>query len=137
MGLRKTVTLVTLALFVALMALAVGCSGAATPTEVPEVDAAKGVKIAVGEQFDFVLQSNASTGFAWKLVAPTTSETIKKVKNEYHEPNTGVVGAGGTEHWVFQGVRAGETTIKMTYVRSWEPNAMPDKTVNLKVTITE
>lgn len=135
MGWRKLVTLVTLALFVALMAL--GCGGSATPTEVPEADSAKGVKVAVGEQFDFVLESNATTGFEWRLVKPKTEETIKKIKNEYLELNTGTVGAGGTDHWIFEGVRAGEATVKLEYVRPWEPTATPDKTVILKVAVAE
>ncbi|MFA5866851.1 MAG: protease inhibitor I42 family protein [Actinomycetota bacterium] len=137
MGLRKSVTLVTLALLVALMSLAVGCSGSAETTEVLEADAAKGVKIAVGEQFDLVLESNATTGFEWRLVEPTTEETVKKIKNEYQEPNTGTVGAGGTDHWTFEGARAGEATIKLEYIRPWEPNAPPDRTITLKVTVTE
>ncbi len=137
MGLRKFVTLVTLVLFVALTTLAVGCGGTSTPTEVPETDAAKGVKIAVGEQFDFVLESNATTGFQWRLDEPKSEETIKKIKNDYEEPNTGVVGAGGFEHWVFEGVRAGDSTIKLSYIRPWEPNAVADKTITLKVTVTD
>jgi inhibitor of cysteine peptidase len=137
MGWRKSVTLVTLALVVGLMTLAIGCGGTATPTEVPEANASKGVTIAVGEQFDFVLQSNATTGFEWRLVEPTSATTIKKIKNEYHEPNTGAVGAGGTEHWIFEGVRAGETTVKLKYIRPWESNAAPDKTISLKVTVSE
>ncbi len=137
MGFRKYVTLVTLVLVVAFMTLAVGCAGTSTPSEVPEADAAKGVKITVGEQFDFVLESNATTGFEWRLDAPKSETTIKKISSEYHEPNTGVVGAGGTEHWVFEGVRAGVTTVQMSYIRPWEPNASPDKTISLKVTVTE
>jgi predicted secreted protein len=137
MGRRKSVTLVTLALFVALMALAVGCGGSSTPTEVLEADAAKGVKIAVGEQFDLVLQANATTGFEWRLVEPTTQETVKKIKSEYHEPNTGTIGAGGTDHWIFEGVRAGEATVKLEHVRPWEPDAAPERTVTVKVTVTE
>ncbi len=137
MGLRKSVTIVTLALFVVLTMLATGCAGSATPTEIPEADAGKGVKIAVGEQFDFMLESNATTGFEWRLVEPTSEETVKKISNEYEEPNTGTIGAGGTEHWIFEGARPGETTIKLEYIRPWEPNAPPDRTVTLKVTVTE
>ncbi len=137
MGLRKHVTLVTLVLFVVFTTLALGCGGTSTPTEVPEADAAKGIKIAVGEQFDFVLESNATTGFQWRLDAPKSGETIKKVKNDYEEPNTGTIGAGGFEHWVFEGVRSGEATIQMSYIRPWEPNAVADKTITLKVTVTE
>lgn len=120
-----------------LTTLAFGCARTSAPAEIQEADAAKGIKIAVGEQFDFVLQSNATTGFQWRLDAPESELTIKKIKNEYHEPNTGAIGAGGTEHWIFEGVRAGTTTVRLSYIRPWEPNAVPDKTVSLTVKVTD
>lgn len=134
---RRYVTPITLAFFTVLLALSAGCARSSAPTEVLQADASKGVKIAVGEQFDFVLEANATTGFTWRLVEPKDEQFIKMVKNEYHEPNTGTVGAGGTDHWIFEGARAGETTVKLEYVRPWEPDAAPDTTVELKVTITE
>jgi inhibitor of cysteine peptidase len=124
-------------MFVGLLVFVSGCGGSETTTEVLQADAAKGVNIAVGEQFDLVLESNETTGFTWQMVEPTDEQVVKKISEEYIESNTGQVGAGGTDHWTFEGAHSGETTIKMEYVRPWEPKASPDKTVELKVTVTE
>lgn len=137
MGQRRVATITTLFVLAGLLLFSAGCGNSGGSTEVKQADASKGVKVSVGEQFDFVLDSNASTGFSWRLVAPTNEQVIKKISNNYTEPNTGLVGAGGTEHWVFEAAHPGVTTIKMEYARPFAPQASPEKTVNLKVTVSE
>jgi len=136
MSRSRYLTIAILAALAVSLTLSAGCGGTST-TQVLEANAAKGVKIAVGDQFSLVLDSNATTGFEWRLTEPKSKEIIKKIKNTYTETNTGAIGAGGKETWVFQGVKAGKVTIKMEYIRPWEPTAPPDKTLELKVTVTE
>ena len=40
-------------------------------------------------------------------------------------PETEMVGAGGKEVWTFKGVRPGETTVELEYVRPWEAGVEP------------
>jgi predicted secreted protein len=135
MARRRVATITSLVVLAGLLLFSAGCGGSGTQTEIKQADAAKGVKINVGDQFSLILDSNASTGFSWRVAEPTNEQVIKKISNNYIEPNTGLAGAGGTENWVFEGAHPGVTTIKMQYVRPWVTNESPDTTVDLEVTV--
>ena len=50
-------------------------------------------------------------------------------------PETEMVGAGGKEVWTFQGVRPGETTVGLEYVRPWETGVNPVVVKSYGVTV--
>jgi inhibitor of cysteine peptidase len=122
--------------FAAMAAIITGCGGSG-PTEYSAAEAARGVKIAVGEQFTVALDSNQTTGFSWSLGSGLDTTVVKKLSQDYQETNTGAVGAGGTDRWTFTGVNVGETTIKLQYSRPWVSGASPEKTEEIKVTVTQ
>lgn len=132
---RVRCTLTVLILF-SLTALIAGCAGGG-PSEYSASDAARGIKLAVGEQAVIALDSNETTGFSWSMAEGTDSSIIKKVGQVYEEPNTGAVGAGGTDRWTFEAVNPGETTVKLEYSRPWATGAPPEKTMQVKFTVTE
>lgn len=113
-----------------------GCGGGET-VEYTAADVAKTIDVAAGEQFKIVLDANESTGFIWRQAEGTDAKVVKLVTDEYIEANTGAVGADGKHHWTFEGVEPGETTIKLEYLRPWEPDASPEKTLNFKVAVPE
>jgi len=90
-----------------------------SPTEFS--DPSVPIRVKPGEEFVIVLESNASTGFAWRLAAPTDEKVVRFLRSRYEAPSgSGVVGAGGKEYWSFVAAAAGSTTIRLEYVRSFQ-----------------
>ena len=89
----------------------------------------------VGEEFTITLDSNPTTGYQWKLSDNLTEGIVKLVKLEYLAPETEMVGTGGKEVWTFEGVRPGETTIDLEYVRPWETGVEPVVVKSFGVTV--
>jgi len=92
------------------------------------------IEAKVGESFMITLESNPTTGYKWE--ASFDQNLLKLVKSEYKrdESKAGLVGAGGKEYFIFQGVKSGDAQIKMTYKRSWEQSAS-DKVLTFTVKI--
>ena len=110
-----------------------GCS-LATPTTPKEyISSAQTIGVKVGEQFTITLESNPTTGYKWE--SNFDQNLLNLVKSEYKaDPQAqGRVGAGGKEQFIFEGLKAGEAQIKMTYKRAWEQQA--DKTDTFTVLI--
>jgi predicted secreted protein len=58
-----------------------------------------------------------------------------KLVKRYTPASSGIVGAGGVEHFEFEGISTGNTEISLIYWRSFEPNNPPLETKNFKVTL--
>jgi len=82
------------------------------------------------------LPSNPTTGYQWQLMKPLAATTVMLVSHVYRAPQTGLVGAGGREIWIFRTLGPGETEIALGYVRSWEKGVPPVniRTIRLRVT---
>ena len=105
---KKYLALVMMAL--AAIGLMGGCSAAEAQTDKINVD--------VGEEFTIDLDSNPNTGYSWQETFDTAK--LELVDNSYEgSGQEGMVGAGGTEHFTFKALQAGETTITMTYQQPW------------------
>lgn len=89
----------------------------------------------VGEEFTFTLDSNATTGYSWKLSDSFSEDIVKLVGSEYQPPETRRKGAGGKEIWRFEAVGAGKTTITLEYVRPWEKGVEPAMVKSFGVTV--
>jgi inhibitor of cysteine peptidase len=93
----------------------------------------KYVEMLNSETITVKLGSNPSTGYTWSEAAITHPNVIKQVSRNYEAPaNTGVVGAGGTEVWVFKATDTGLAMVKMTYSRPGE-SGVYNVTVNINV----
>lgn len=81
------------------------------------------------------LASNPTTGYRWQLMKPLAESTVKLISHVYNPPQTGLVGAGGQEIWIFRTVGGGETNIELGYLRPWEKGVAPVsiRTIRLKV----
>lgn len=95
----------------------------------------KNITVKVGEQFAIELESNASTGYSWQLTGPL-SPAVAKVSNAYIPgPNAKkLVGAPGTEKWVFKGRSKGDALIQMGYIPPGT-GGQPGDTANFNVSV--
>jgi inhibitor of cysteine peptidase len=81
------------------------------------------------------LGSNPTTGYSWEDALITNTAIIEQTSHEYLAPTaTAIVGAPGTDVWVFTGKSSGTTTITFSYDRSWETvPAVYTLTINITV----
>jgi len=58
---------------------------------------------------------------------------VEKTYEQSKEAKSPVVGAGGTEFFRFQALKAGETKITMVYMRTWEAQSADHKVFTVKI----
>jgi inhibitor of cysteine peptidase len=93
------------------------------------------ITVGVGEEFEVRLESNPTTGYAWQVVE--LPDAISEVSRDYEAPDTSLVGAGGVEVFVFEGVAEGSGELRLEYVRSFDDPPVPAETADFQVTVTE
>ena len=74
--------------------------------------------VAVGEQFEVVLESNPTTGFGWELSADLPVDVLALTDQRHVAPDTDLVGAGGYEVLTFDAIGDGSTFIQLWYAFS-------------------
>ncbi len=129
---ESAVRVLIVALVVVGLLLATGC----TPGGVKEYTSPnQPIEVNVGEQFMIYLDSNPTTGYKWEASFDQTS--LKLVKSEFKQDTSkpGMVGVGGKEQFVFQGLKAGDTQIKLTYKRPWEQQSADAKVLTFTVNV--
>ena len=78
----------------------------------------KYIETVKSETITVKLGANPTTGYTWSDAEIIHPDVIKQISRNYEEPaNTGAVGAGGTEVWVFKATDTGLAMIRMTYSR--------------------
>ncbi len=91
-----------------------------------------------GEVLSITLESNPSTGYAWYATIADTAVVVQMGEPEYTSPaesSTPVVGAAGTQTFMFQGIETGTTTVTLDYKRAWETDVQPEQTVQLTIEV--
>jgi len=86
-------------------------------------DAGATIDITLTQQLQVRLDGNRTTGFQWLLIDQTGGilEAIGEApRYEQTADSAGLLGAGGTENWLFQPVRRGEGLLRFEYRRPWE-----------------
>ncbi len=76
------------------------------------------IDVGVGDTFTISLDSNPTTGYSWQFAEPVDDSVLESLGSEY-EPDPGAedeAGRGGTEHFSFEAVGEGSTTIELEYV---------------------
>ncbi len=94
---------------------------AAPPVQLRAADNGRIVRLAPGTPVVVSLASNPSTGFRWKLLAALDGRVVRLVSHRYVAPTSRLVGAPGTEVWRFRAVGRGRVTLRLGYLRSWQP----------------
>jgi len=90
------------------------------------------------------LKANPTTGCSWRY-SVVQGESIEEASTLYvtDAVPADIDGSGGTDIWVFKGLKEGSTLLKFEYLQSWLENAFYTKYFNLavdkdlNVTITE
>ena len=96
------------------------------------IDPEQRIVVPVGVTFVITVNANPTTGYTWK---ETYSSDLIKLIRRYTPSSLGIVGAGGVEHFEFQGMRTGDAEISLKYARSFEPDNPPLETKIFKVTV--
>lgn len=82
------------------------------------------------------LGSNESTGFTWGDAKINDTNVIIQASKDFVGPqDTGIVGAAGTDVWVFDSVETGTATISFSYSRPWEGGEKDEFTLTINVTV--
>jgi len=78
----------------------------------------------VGGTFEIVLDSNPTAGYSWQV---EYDETHLELVDQTFQASSDLIGAGGTETFVFEALRDGETKVTMVYKRPWEQDVLRTK----------
>jgi inhibitor of cysteine peptidase len=83
---------------------------------------------------DIYLKENPTTGFQWNA---TITRGLVIETDEYMADHVkpGIVGSGGTHHWMIRGVERGNQTFDAVYRRSWEPLTRNETRYTLNIII--
>ncbi len=115
-----------------------GCGSSTAPSPVPVVvtEAQNGtsVTLQVHGTLAVRLSASPSTGYQWQVDTYPAGEVLRGSGSGYDAPNTTLLGAPGTSWWNFDAVSDGSTSLKLRYVRPWEPTtALQEFTLNVIV----
>ena len=97
-------------------------------------DSGSDVALDVGDQIDVQLEANPTTGYSWEL-GPLPSG-LQLVSSDFEEPGGRLVGAAGTQVFVFDVVGPGSGILRFEYVRVFDDPVIAEKIVEYVLTIT-
>jgi len=140
----KKLVVLSLAALLLLPLLALGCGGdggAGDQTIELSLDdftaqnnIVKSVEVGSSGTLTVKLGANPTTGYQWGDAQISNTSVIAQQSYNYVEPeDTDLMGAPGTDVWVFDTKAAGSATITFSYGRSWEEG---DATYTLTVNVT-
>ena len=89
------------------------------------------ISIKKDQEFNLYLKSNPTTGYEW---IPIFNASVVKLISHSFKPSSLLMGASGTDTFVFKGMSLGTTLIKMQYKRSWENNSVAEKKFVVSIT---
>lgn len=92
--------------------------------------------VGVGQELGTELVFSAGTGYGWAAKGFDATVLALKGQESRSEAPEGVVGGKMVEHFVFEGVKPGETTITFELRRPWEKDLAPADTRTMRVKVT-
>lgn len=95
------------------------------------------IELTVGGRATIELDANPTTGYQWELATEPDTTIVAVASDEYTATPAanGMVGSGGTQRVVVQGVAVGTTTIELRYVRPWESDQPAAQTASFTITV--
>jgi inhibitor of cysteine peptidase len=113
----------------------VTCTGVRPDVRLDESDNGAAVTLKPGDRVRVVLESNASTGFAWiEASAPAAAVLVPVGEPFYVASSSGLLGAPGHQVFDYQAVAAGTTSVSLDYERAFE-SVPPASTWSVNVTV--
>jgi inhibitor of cysteine peptidase len=139
--LAESIVLVAAAIVVSLLAMLLLPGDTPAPAEpamvaVSEPDAGSTVRLNAGDRLQVELEGNPSTGYTWEVTARDTA-VLTLVGDQEFVPDSGALGSGGRVVTRFEATGAGQSALQMIYHRSFETNAAPLKTFELRVVVEQ
>jgi len=93
------------------------------------------INVAVGETFSIVLESNATTGYTWQKQEQPRDSFVIFMGGTYMAPRTNLAGAGGRQRLVFKAGAPGTEKLAFHYLRPWEKDTEPARSVVFTVVV--
>ena len=116
----------------ALLSSACSTTGGKSGGSFTEADSGKTFETSPGATLDIQLKGNYTTGYSWN-VAVCDNAVIQPAGAKYVPSQPQLAGSGGVQHYTFNVVGKGQTTLKITYHRPWEKDVPPAQTFALQV----
>jgi inhibitor of cysteine peptidase len=108
------------------LALAPACADDPEPEAIAFTEPGTVFEVDVGGEVTIVLESNATTGYAWELETPPLADVVRLVDDVYVEPeDSELVGAGGRQELTFEALGEGTAELSLWYVRSFDDPKEP------------
>ena len=98
-------------------------------------DSGAEVSLDVGDQLDVELEANPTTGYSWEL--GPLPDGLQLVSSDFEEPGGSLVGASGTQLFVFDVVGPGSGILRFEYVRVFDDPVVAEKIVEYVLTIAD
>jgi len=98
-------------------------------------DPSQTILVSAGEQFSIALDSNMTTGYSWQMAKKAVGPVVKFIGSDYRNPVSNMAGAGGVEHWTFIAQSAGTEQLTFRYLRPWEKDVEPARTVTFTIVV--
>ncbi|MBI5157485.1 MAG: protease inhibitor I42 family protein [Acidimicrobiia bacterium] len=116
----------------ALAAMAMSTDGAGEPQVYTAADDGAAIEVQVGETITVDLSGNPTTGYAWQVEG--LDAAVMTATEPAFESDSELMGAGGTFTFTFTAVAAGETQLRLVYLRPWE-QVEPLETFTMTITV--
>lgn len=101
------------------------CGGGEEPAAPEPTESGTVFEVDVGDEVTIVLESNATTGYAWELEIPPLVDVVRLVDDVYVEPDTDLVGTAGRQELTFEAVGEGTAEVSLWYVRDFDDPKEP------------
>ena len=92
------------------------------------------VALRQGQRLAVTLSANPTTGYVWEQL-PGAEAVLVRQGDPQFTPESAKTGAGGVYRFTYQAVRPGRTPLKFILHRSFEKEAPPAKTFEVKVAV--
>lgn len=103
-------------------------------TKLTAKDAGSTVTLRVGDSLEIALEGNPTTGYTWEM-APGAGALLEQRGEWEFKPDSSALGSGGMVTLRFKSIQQGEARLKLIYHRTFEPNAPPLRTFEIKLVV--
>ena len=93
------------------------------------------VEVGANEQFEIRLASTPGTGYAWEISEMTSTDLVELEERTHISAESGLVGAAGTDVFVFATTGQGAGILRLEYVRSFDDPIVPERVAEFIVRI--
>lgn len=121
---------------VVVWSMAAACGEDGGPLVLTDDEIGSEIEVDSGEQFEVRLDSNPSTGYSWQLSEMSTPELVVLESQTHVAADTDLVGATGTDVFVFTAVR-GAGILRLEYIRSFDDPIVPERVAEFTVRIDD